>query len=132
MNPVRVLSAALLAGSLACSSRQAVPVEFISASAPPTVQVSDGYRVLDVTQPRVSGDSLSGMVNGAPTAIPLRRVQSITTVRHSSSRTVLLIGGVAAVSGLIAYAFISDGSGEMVECNYDDPGMLSDLCRINR
>ena len=132
MNPVRVLSIALLAGTLACSSRQAVPVDFISTSAPPSVQVSDGYRVVDVIQPRVSGDSLSGLVNGAPTAIPLRRVQQITTIRHSRSRTVLLIGGVAAVSGLVAFAFMSDGSGEMVECNYDDPSMLSDLCRINR
>ncbi len=132
MNPVRLLSIGLLAGALACSSRQAVPVDYISAAAPPTVQISDGYRVVDVELPRLSGDSVLGRVNGADVAIPLRKVQSITTVRPSSARTALLIGGAAALGGLVAYAFISDGTGEMVECNYDDPSQLSDLCRINR
>jgi hypothetical protein len=132
MRPVRVFGAVVLASTLSCSSRQSVPVAFISSDAPPSVQVSDGYRVVDVAQPRLSGDSVSGLVNGREVAIPLRRVQSITTVRFSSARTVLLIGGVVAIGGLMAYAVTTEGEGELKQCDYSDEQNLSDLCRIQR
>ena len=132
MNPARLFSAALIAVALSCSSRQSVPVDFISSATPPSVRVSDGYRVVDVEQPRLSGDSLNGTVNGAQVAIPLRRVQKVTTVKFSSARTVLLIGGVAVVGGLVAYVMTTEGEGELQQCNYEDTNNLSDLCRIQR
>lgn len=128
----RALAAVLLGGALACSSRQAVPVDFITAAAPFAVQVSDGYQIVDVTRPRLSGDSVWGIVNGAEAAIPLRRVQRITTIRFSRARTVLLVGGVAATLGMFAYAMSSKPGSEMTQCQYGNPGFLSDLCDINR
>lgn len=132
MRYARPLSAALLAGSLACSSRQAVPVDFISTTAPATVQVFDGHRVVDLDQPKVSDDSVRGRVNGAEVAIPIRKVQGITAVRFSGARTAMLIGGVAAVGALMGYALASNEGSEMTECDYNNFNMLSDLCWINR
>ena len=132
MRPVRLLSAALLAGSLACSSRQAVPVDYISTAAPLTVQVFDGHRVFDLDQPTVSDDSVRGRVQGADVAIPIRKVQGMTAVRFSSARTAMLIGGVAAVGALMGYALASNEGSEMTQCEYENFNMLSDLCWINR
>ena len=132
MHPVRALSVALLAGSLACSSRQTVPVDFISATAPSTVQVFDGYKVIDLQQPTVSGDSVRGRVSGAEVAIPLSRVQLVFATRFSGARTAMLIGGVAAVGALMGYALASNEGSEMTMCEYENFNMLSDLCQINR
>lgn len=132
MRLLRVLTAALLVGALACSSRQTVPVDFISATAPTTVQVFDGYKVIDLQQPEVSGDSVRGTVSGAEVAIPLNRVQLVTAVRFSGVRTAMLIGGVAAVGALMGYALASNEGSEMTECEYENFNMLSDLCQINR
>lgn len=132
MRTASVLSAALLAGSLACSSRQFVPVDYISTSAPLSVQVFDGHRVMDFTGPTVSGDTVRGRVNGTEMAIPIQKVQAITAVKFSGARTAILIGGVAAVGALMGYALASNEGSEMTECEYNNFNMLSDLCWINR
>ena len=132
MRSVRLLTVTLLAGSLACSSRQPVPVDYISTTAPPTVQVFDGHRVFDLDQPTLSDDSVRGRVNGADVAIPLRKVQGLTAVRFSSARTAMLIGGVVAVGALAGYALASNEGSEMTQCEYENFNMLSDLCWINR
>ena len=132
MHHVRVLTAALLAGSLACSSRQFVPVDYISTTSPLTIQVFDGHRVLDFAEPTVSGDSVRGRVNGAEMAIPVRKVQAITAVKFSGARTAMLIGGIAAVGALMGYALASNEGSDQAMCEYENFNMLSDLCQINR
>lgn len=131
MTPSRIF-ALLLLGALGCSSRQFVPVDYITTAAPPVIQVYNGYKMFDVQQPTLSGDSVRGTVNGTSVAIPLRQVQLVSAVKFSSARTALLITGVAIVGGFMAYAVTSEGEGELKQCDYSDEQNLSDLCRIQR
>ena len=131
MTPSR-LSALLLLGALGCSSRQFVPVDYITTAAPPVIQVYNGYKMFDVQQPTLSGDSVRGTVNGTSVAIPLRQVQLVSARKFSSARTAALVGGIAIIGGFMAYAMVTEGEGELEQCNYDDVNNLSDLCRIQR
>ncbi len=108
----------------ACSSLQAVSLEFINEVKPRYVTISDGYSLTEIANPRVDGDSMLGMTitGDRPVAIPLREVERISTVRFSSGRTVALIGGVAAFGALATYAMLAKGNGDVsTTCDIGSP-----------
>jgi hypothetical protein len=102
-----------------------VPVEFITEASPPIVHLSDSYGVVvSIENPRLSGDTVLGTAMGQnrPVAIPLRQVQRISTVRFNGGRTALLVGGVAAMGALAAYAALANASGNSgYMCDYNEP-----------
>ena len=127
MTARRVLAAFTLAVTAGCSSLQPVPVEFITEATPLNVQISDGHRTVDVANPRLSGDTVLGTSWGSPVAIPLRRVQRVSTVRFSGARTAMLIGGLAVIGVLATHTVLTRASGDGSQyCDYDIPPMGPD------
>ena len=95
-----------LALTAACSSMQHVPVEYINEVKPVIVELANSYGVVTtVLNPTTSGDTVYGTGMGSkPVAVPLRQVESISTQRFSSGRTVALLAGATSVAALVAYA----------------------------
>lgn len=121
MTPRCVPALLLLA---ACSSLQPVPLEYITDMKPPVVQISDGYILTEIAQPRLSGDSVVGMslTGDREVSIPLRHVQQISTVRFNGGRTALLIGSLAAMGALATYAFLTTGNDPpALNCDIAEP-----------
>lgn len=106
----------LLVCAAACSSMQAVSLEFVNEVKPRYVTISDGYSLTEIANPRVDGDSMLGMsiTGDRPVAIPLREVERISTVRFSTGRTAALISGVAVFGALATYAMLAKGNGPVV------------------
>ena len=108
--PVAIVTLALTA---ACSSIQAVPVEFISEYKPQTVDLYIGYgRHVAVDNPQVVGDSVVGTDGSKTVVVPLGTVEQISTRRFSSPRTVMLVGSLAILGALGAYMMLNDDTGE--------------------
>jgi hypothetical protein len=104
---------------------QAVPVDFIVQAKPAIIEVKGQYGAsVSVAYPRVSGDTVFGTKPGRNTAValPLHEIERITARRPSTARTVLLIGGAAAVMGVATYVFLNQGNGEtQLNCPYENP-----------
>ena len=115
-----------------CHSLQPVPVHYISETSPAVVYVADGFGVVTtITNPRLSGDTVIGMVPGGntPVALPLREVQRVSTVRLNRARTALLVGGIAAAGTFMAYAVLSNSGGRSdFTCDYNNPSYLGPQC----
>ena len=111
-----------LAFTVGCSSMQRVPVAYISDEKPAVVHLANSYGVVTTLQhPTLSGDTVLGIEIGqnASVAVPLRQVESISTVRFSTGRTVALVTGAAGVTALAAYAlFGSSGGTDDWYCDY--------------
>lgn len=121
----RLLGAGVLLPLLAaCQSLQPVSVRYLTETNPAVVYLSDGNGVVQaVAHPRLSGDTVLGTAVGGhePVAVPLHEVQRITTVRVNRGRTVMLVGGITAAGGLLAYAVLSRAAGDGSEfCDYDN------------
>lgn len=65
-----------------------------------------GGRYIEVREPRLRGDSLTGLSGGTPVAIPLRDVQEIAVKRTDTGRTILLVVGSLAAATVIAGAIV--------------------------
>ena len=124
---VRVTAAVTLVATTACVGLQPVwdPARFIAETKPPVVYVMKGREaVLTLTNPRVRGDTVLGTLPGEsePVALPLSDVQNIGTVRLSGRRTALLVGAVASVGALAAFAFFTNANGRSNwSCDYNEP-----------
>lgn len=109
--------AAVLLCSVACATVQPLrePAQFISQKSPEVVWVTYKNRsIMGVAQPRVSGDSLFGTVQGAayqPVAVPLSQVERIEAVVPDRKRTTLLVAGLTAFTVVGVYALIQGGTG---------------------
>jgi hypothetical protein len=121
----RLVAAFTLALTAGCSSLRPVPVEFITDANPPEVHIYNGYRMMVIDSPRLSGDTVHGSERGKEVAIPLRQVQQVSAVRFSSLRTTALIGGIMALGGLAAFTILTRANGDGSEyCDYDIPPMV--------
>ena len=122
----RVAAVAVLL-TAACSSIQAVPLEFISETKPTTVDVYTGYgRHVAVDNPQLVGDSVVGTDGSRnQVAVPVEHIEQISARRFSSSRTVMLVGSLAVLAALSTYMVLNDDQGEAAEdmCN----GPLQDV-----
>ena len=111
----------LLAG--ACRSIQSVPIDFIPDSKPPVVYLSDQYGLTRaVANPRISGDTVVGTILGGskPVAVPLSQVERVAALRPNRAHTVLLVGGITAIAGLMTYTVLTKALGDGSQfCDYD-------------
>ena len=93
---------------------QRVPVGYINEEKPTVVHLANSYGIVTTLQhPTLSGDTVLGIEIGqnATVAVPLEQVESISTVRFSTGRTVALVTGAAGVTALAAYAIFGSSSG---------------------
>ena len=122
----RVVVALALVGGAACSSMQHVPVEYINEVKPVVVELANSYGVVTtVLNPTTRGDTVYGTgMSSKPVAVPLRQVESISTQRFSSGRTVALLAGATSVAALVAYAvFTTADNDEDWYCDWgNNPG----------
>jgi hypothetical protein len=120
----------VLLAIVACTSMQRVePAQFIPQHNPEAVSVWTARRVVTiVTDPRVTGDTLSGEVLGERWAVALRDVVRVEARRPSPQRTVLLIAGAAASA--VGVYFLSGGpQSSTIPCGSGlPPGLLQQQC----
>jgi hypothetical protein len=123
LKTLRVVAAALLMLAGACRSVQPVPLNFIAETKPAVVYLSDQYGLTrEVWNPRVSGDTILGMNGGGnkEIAVPLSQVERVAAERPNRAHTVLLIGGIAVVAGLMTYTVVTKAFGDGSQfCDYD-------------
>lgn len=92
--------------STGCHSWQAVgasPAEYLQSHRVETARITrtDGT-ILEIRNPRVAHDSLTGLLPGRPpVSIPLTEVDSVVVRKANTGRTIALIGGGLAALGLI-------------------------------
>jgi hypothetical protein len=107
----------------ACSSMQRVPVNYINDQKPEVVHLANSYGIVTTLEhPTLSGDTVRGVAWGQndSVAVPLEQVESISTVRFSTGRTVALVTGATGVTALMVWAMFgqSSGSNENWECDW--------------
>lgn len=109
--PIALVTLALTA---ACSSIQAVPIEFISEMKPTTVDLYTGYgRHVEITNPQLVGDTVVGTSGGLKTvSVPLAHVEQISARRFSGARTAMLVGSLTVLAALGTYMVLNDDTGE--------------------
>jgi len=110
----RLLATFALALTAACSSIQAVPVEFISEMKPTTVDLYTGYgRHVELTNPQLVGDTVVGTSSELKTvSVPLEHVEQISARRFSGARTAMLVGSLTVLAALGTYMVLNDDTGE--------------------
>ena len=113
---VRVLLVAVLLGTVGCATLQPLrePAQFIAAENPKVVYVTYKNRTVEgVAQPRVSGDSLFGALQGNPShrvAVPLSQVQLMRAKQPDRKRTIMLIAGLGVFTAANVYMLAKTGS----------------------
>ena len=105
----RVIAAVLLLAYLpACSSwrvENVSPQALIEAKHPTQVRVSrpDGTKQV-LHQPSIAGDTLRG--SAQEPAIPLDDVRTVETRHRNTGKSLLLVGGILIVGGIVAVAIV--------------------------
>ena len=127
MITVRVPLLVVLLSSLGCATLQPLrePAQYIATESPKVIYVTYKNRyVVGVTQPRVSGDSLFGTVQGqpAPVAVPLSNIQLIEAIQPDGKRTALLIAGLTAFAVTGVYVLLQTGDDESCDSVVDPCG----------
>ncbi len=123
--------AALVLVASACSSMQRVSVDYISVEKPAVVHLANSYGIVTTLQhPTLSGDTVYGVPVGKETSVgvPLGQIESISTVRFSTGRTVALVAGATGVTALMAYAmFTNADNDEDWYCDWgNNPGAMNE------
>lgn len=116
--------AAVVFGGMGCAVVQPVrqPAQFIPQQHPDIVVVTykDNSQV-PIAKPLISGDSVIGTWAGLgePVGVPLSDVQRIDAKQRSTSRTVLMIAGIAALTAGGTYAIVRvTGNGVNCDAGY--------------
>ena len=116
-----LLTCGLVLAAAACSSLQHVPLDYINTEKPEVVHLANSYGVVTtVLNPTTSGDTVYGTAMGSKhMAVPLKQVESISTLRFSTGRTVALVTGATAITAVVAYAmFTKDDNDEDWYCDW--------------
>ena len=103
-----VLSA--VAGTIGCTGMRTVePALFIPQRNPNTVAVwTAPDKMTIVSQPRMQGDSLTGLVFGGPWTMALKDITRVEARAPDPKRTVLLVTGAAA--SMVGFALLVGSS----------------------
>ena len=120
----------LLATAACTGMRRVEPEQFIPVHKPALVSVwVTPDSVTFVSDPRIEGDTLVGVVLEAPWAIPLKDVVRVEAETSDPRRTALLVAGAAAsVVGVFLISSSGRGSGT-IPCLQDYPPELrGELC----
>jgi hypothetical protein len=64
------------------------------------------HRTIEVSHPQLRQDTLVGQVNNRPIAIPLSEIRTLAVRRTDTGRTILLLVGLAAVTGAALLAAV--------------------------
>jgi len=104
------------------------PAQFIAEKKPAIVYVVTNRegKVLEIANPRVSGDTVLGTsaAENLPVALPLSEVYRVAALRPHGGRTALLVAGVTAAAGIVAYAFVQNAAGRNNwSCDYNTPAL---------
>lgn len=127
MTIVRVPLLVVLLSSVGCASLRPLrePAQFIAKENPKVIYVTYKNRsVVGVAQPRVSGDSLYGTLQGQPAriAVPLSAVQLIEAIQPDGKRTALLIAGLTVFTVGGVYILLQTGKDESCDVTTDPCG----------
>lgn len=104
----RIVAAGLLLPAAGCTALRPLPTpgEYIARERPPRIYVLEAdssVRVID--RPSVDDARITGLFAGTlvPAELPLTGVVEVRARRPSPARTALLVGGIGAALGLVAY-----------------------------
>jgi len=127
MTIVRVPLLVVLLSSVGCATLRPLrePAQYIAKENPKVIYVTYKNRsVVGVAQPRVSGDSLYGTLQGQPAriAVPLSAVQLIEAVQPDGKRTALLIAGLTVFTVGGVYILLQTGKDESCDVTTDPCG----------
>lgn len=127
MTIMRVPLLVVLLSSVGCASLRPLrePAQFIAKENPKVIYVTYKNRsVVGVAQPRVSGDSLYGTLQGQPAriAVPLSAVQLIEAIQPDGKRTALLIAGLTVFTVGGVYILLQTGKDESCDVTTDPCG----------
>jgi len=90
------------------------PAELLAAPSPPAeirLKLLDSTQVV-LREPRLTGDSVAGMVKGARAAVPVAHVAQVAVRRFSAGRTVgLVAASVASLFGVAAAVCAAESCG---------------------
>jgi hypothetical protein len=112
-----------------CSALRPVskPAEFVAEQQPELVRVVEKQNgaVLLLVNPTLNGDTLIGMrpEGRHRVALPLDQIHSLSARRIHGPRTALLLGAMAALTGLTTYAILTNGADNNWECDYSSPAI---------
>jgi hypothetical protein len=123
--------AATLAGVLLLALRGcrtvvplASPAQALQGPRPRTLLLTDAdHAVIRMTDARLAGDTVVGLVKGRRAAMPLSRLTAVWEVRPSPDRTIALamaVGGAAAIALIMTHPW-NDDQGTSPQC-VPDPG----------
>jgi hypothetical protein len=106
--------------SAGCQSWQVVgpnPAEYLQSHIVEAARITrtDGT-VLELRNPSVAHDSLTGLVPGTPptslqVSLPLTEVDSLAVRKTNTGRTIALIGGIVAALGIVGCLTSDCGTG---------------------
>jgi hypothetical protein len=106
------------------------PTQFIPAHKPDRVSVwTLPDQVTIVSNPGITGDSLTGVVLEAPWAVPLKDILRVEAQQSDPKRTALLMAGAAA-TGIGLYFVTTSGKGTTtIPCDASlTPELQAELC----
>jgi hypothetical protein len=111
-------AAMVLFSITACTTLQPVadPATFLSKEHPrfvvvtTTDQTAEDYPLL-VNRPRFEAGTISGLVQGEATAIPITHVQTLSANQINRRRTTIMALTGAVILGTITYLAVTSGSG---------------------
>lgn len=103
----------LAALAVGCTSRQSIerPRQYIAQERPGRIWVTHQGSVLEVTGPRLLGDTLVGFFNGEYQEVVVPNLGVVEAERTDRTRTALLVGGIVAGIGLGSYMLWGADSG---------------------
>lgn len=135
MKHLRLALAAVVLGTVACSSIQTVkdPAAYMSTNPDMIVVVFNDGSELPIAQPQLRGDTLYGTWQGLgePVVAPLSQLQRIDAVQKDPKKTALMVGGLTAGAAVMAYGFSRVWVNSGVICSWDrgvdDRGDPTDL-----
>jgi hypothetical protein len=122
MTGMRLAGVTLLLGSVACATLQPVrdPARFIAETKPEVLHVlHKNGAIVDVAQPRISGDSLFGTRPGMArqVVLPMSQIARIEAVQHDRKRTFYIIAGMTAVTATLGYLMLQPANGDGPSCD---------------
>ena len=109
MTFVGAAAAITVSGTLAgCTTWVSIAPEAVERVHPAVVRaaLSDGQRV-KVAQPQIVADSLSGMVDGATSSLPLTRVIDLTVRRVDLLSTAAVFAGVVVTGAVLMLGYVA-------------------------
>ena len=125
-----LLIAAALA-TAACHTLKPVSMAELNALKPERAWATEANQTVVVVEgPQVVGDTLMGYVNGVYEEMPATRFKEVMVQQPATTKTVLLVGAIAAGFGGMVYALLGSGRSNVKDPSYceeheEDPDCMN-------